>query len=201
MNGIDIIDEIYNQIDIDTYKYVDSDILRKLYLKYNCPVCLPNLMIAEVNNSDIRQCRNQEELALKVGWSLDLYHYPLTSPLVSIIIACYNGEKTIQRCLESLYNQTYQPLEIIVVDDGSVDNSFKIITDIFHQWEYCSKNLSYRIEKQKTNKGCYNARNFGLALASGELIGFQDEMILVLIIVFKIKLHLYINLVSILVLV
>lgn len=158
---------------------VDSDILRSIYRSYpnQCLVAYPNLMIADVTSSDIRHQRSQEQLAIKVGWGdLSNYHWPNQIPLVSIIVPCYQAEKTIQRCLNSILNQTYRPLELIVIDDGSQDQSFKIIGETFDRWQYHpkAKNISYHLIRHHQNQGCYAARNTGLKKAQGDLIAFQD---------------------------
>jgi glycosyltransferase involved in cell wall biosynthesis len=160
-------------------KVVDSQCLRELYRKYtkSCYVVYPNLVIADLTSSDIREPRSQTEMALKFRWGdLNLYHdYRL--PLVSIIIPCYQAEKTIERCLESMIAQTYRPLEIIAVEDGSTDSSFDKICQIFQKWLYdprASSAFSFQVYRHSQNKGCYPARNTGLGLAKGDLITFQD---------------------------
>ena len=88
-----------------------------------------------------------------------------SSPLVSIIIPCYNRENYITDALNSALNQTYENIEIIVVDDGSTDNSVAVLT------KYGDKiNLI-----QQKNKGVSAARNTGLRLASGDYIIFLDS--------------------------
>lgn len=86
---------------------------------------------------------------------------------VSIIIPIYNAENYIDRSLESIRNQTYQNLEIILVDDGSTDNSGKCC----EQWAL--KDSRIRTYHQK-NSGVSVARNTGLELASGEYVMFVD---------------------------
>ena len=51
----------------------------------------------------------------------------MEEPLVSIIVPVYNGERTIERCLRSIQNQSYRNIEIIVIDDGSMDHTGKVI--------------------------------------------------------------------------
>lgn len=86
-------------------------------------------------------------------------------PKISVIIPVYNCELYIERCLESLLNQTLQDLEIILVDDGSKDNSLKVI----------SKFSDSRIKQiSQENQGQSKARNAGLDIATGEFIGFVD---------------------------
>lgn len=84
---------------------------------------------------------------------------------VSIIIPLYNAEKYISECIESALNQTYKDIEIIIVDDGSTDNSFAIASQ-------------YKSEKVKLfsqdNKGAAAARNVGLSHATGNYIQFLD---------------------------
>lgn len=87
---------------------------------------------------------------------------------LSVIIPAYNAEKTIKRCLDSIINQTYSNLEIIVVDDGSKDNTFNIIN------EYMS--LDNRIIGIHTeNKGVSSARNTGISKATGKYLSFVDS--------------------------
>lgn len=89
-------------------------------------------------------------------------------PLISIIVPVYNVEKYIRRCVDSLINQTYKNLEIILIDDGSPDNSGAICD------EYAK--LDNRVKViHKENGGVSSARNVGLDSASGEYIGFMDS--------------------------
>lgn len=86
---------------------------------------------------------------------------------VSIIVPVYNKEKYIRKCLTSLMRQTLTEIEIIAVDDGSVDNSVKIIKEI-------SLEDHRIILLQKSNEGSGEARNAGLKIAKGEYILFVD---------------------------
>lgn len=88
---------------------------------------------------------------------------------VSVIIPVYNVELHLRRCLDSLVNQTLQDIEIIIVNDGSKDNSQNII-DEFHS-KYPDKIKYYIIE----NSGAAQARNYGLSSVEGEYIGFVDS--------------------------
>lgn len=87
--------------------------------------------------------------------------------LLSIIIPAYNIESYIGRCLDSLLNQTYEDLEIIVVDDGSTDNTLSIIK------EYCNKDDRITVI-HKENEGVSVARLTGMKKAKGEYVGFVD---------------------------
>lgn len=88
---------------------------------------------------------------------------------VSVIVPVYNVEKYIDKCLKSLVMQTLQEIEIIVVNDGSPDNSQKIIDK--YAKKYPEKIKSYIAE----NGGVGSARNFGLTKANGEYIGYVDS--------------------------
>ncbi len=86
---------------------------------------------------------------------------------VSIIIPVYNAEKTIEKCLESIINQKYENLEIILVNDGSTDNSKEILE------QYKEKD-SRIILINKENTGVSDTRNIGIEKATGDYIMFVD---------------------------
>ena len=85
----------------------------------------------------------------------------------SIIVPVYNVEKYIKKCIDSILNQTYKNYEIIIINDGSTDNSSKIINNY-------KKNKKIKIITQK-NKGLSAARNKGIKLATGDYILFIDS--------------------------
>lgn len=88
--------------------------------------------------------------------------------LITIVVPVYNVEKYIRKCLESIINQTYKNIEIILVDDGSIDNCGKICE------EY--KNKDNRITViHKENGGLSDARNVGIDNSNGEYICFIDS--------------------------
>jgi glycosyltransferase involved in cell wall biosynthesis len=89
----------------------------------------------------------------------------LTSPLVSIIIPLYNAESYIEQTIQSVIEQTYQHLEIIVVDDFSNDQSFDIVSNI--------KSDKIKLVKNK-KKGACAARNYGFELSKGDYIQYLD---------------------------
>ena len=88
--------------------------------------------------------------------------------LVSVIVPVYKVEKYLSKCLDSIVNQTYKNLEIILVDDGSPDNSGKICD------EYAQKDSRIKVI-HKENGGLSSARNAGLDIATGEYIAFADS--------------------------
>lgn len=88
-------------------------------------------------------------------------------PTISIIVPCYNVEKYLHKCLDSLINQTYNHIEVIMVDDGSPDNSGAICD------AYAAKDSRVRVIHKK-NGGVSAARNDGLAAATGEYVLFCD---------------------------
>lgn len=91
----------------------------------------------------------------------------ITDAKISVIIPVYNGETHLSRCIESVRMQTHKNLQIILIDDGSMDNSL-VICQQFAQ-------LDPRIEVYHTeNRGLVAARKYGLTLATGAYIGFTD---------------------------
>ena len=90
-------------------------------------------------------------------------------PKVSIIVPVYNVEKYIDKCLSSLVNQTLNDIEIIIVNDGSIDKSEQIIL------KYKEKYPSKIVYLKKENGGLSDARNFGMPYAKGNYIAFLDS--------------------------
>ena len=91
----------------------------------------------------------------------------MDNPLISIIVPVYNTEKYLRKCLDSIINQTYGNIEIILVDDGRKDTSGQICD------EYASKDSRIKAI-HKENGGVSSARNQGLAIAIGEWVLFVD---------------------------
>ena len=89
-------------------------------------------------------------------------------PAISVIIPIYNVEKYLRRCLDSVKNQTFPDWEAICVNDGSPDNSAEILE------EYAKKDARFKIVN-KENGGLSDARNAGMAVASGKYILYLDS--------------------------
>lgn len=92
----------------------------------------------------------------------------MSNPLISVIVPVFNAEKYIGRCIESILNQTISDIELILIDDGSPDNS-GVICD-----EYALKDSRIKVFHQK-NGGVCVARNTGLEHATGDYISFVDS--------------------------
>lgn len=92
----------------------------------------------------------------------------IKAALLSVIIPVYNVEPYLEQCLDSVVNQTYKNLEIICINDGSTDNSLKILE------KFRAKDERIKLIDQK-NGGASIARNVGLDLATGEYIAFVDS--------------------------
>ena len=91
----------------------------------------------------------------------------MAQPLVSIIVPVYNGEKTIERCLRSIQNQSYSNIEVLVVNDGSSDHTDRIIR------KYAQRDSRFRyIEKE--NSGVSDSRNVAMEEAKGDYFQFVD---------------------------
>ena len=89
---------------------------------------------------------------------------------LSVIVPVYNGEKTIKRCLLSLVSQDYSDMEILIINDGSEDNTLDIINEIIK--EYPQKVI--RVINKK-NQGLPQARKTGVMFSRGDFIGFVDS--------------------------
>ncbi len=88
----------------------------------------------------------------------------MNHPTISIIIPVFNTERYIEAAIQSIYDQKYTPMEIIVVDDGSTDNSGDIVRNY----------PDIIIHKFRNNKGAAAARNKGIRMATGTLLAFLD---------------------------
>lgn len=92
----------------------------------------------------------------------------MNNPLISVIVPVYKVEKYLMNCIDSIINQTYSNLEIILVDDGSPDKCAGICDD------YSRKDSRVKVV-HKINGGLSSARNAGLEIATGEYVGFVDS--------------------------
>lgn len=88
---------------------------------------------------------------------------------LSVIIPNFNTEQFISRCIESIINQSYKNLEVIIVDDCSTDNSLSIIN------EYASKYNNIKLIVNENNTGAGYSRNRGISVSTGSYIGFVDS--------------------------
>ena len=93
----------------------------------------------------------------------------MKEPKLSVIIAVYNTEKYVEKCLDSLLSQTYSNIELVVVNDCSTDGSLKILK------KYAKKYDNIILIDNKQNKGLSYSRNVGLENASGEYTGYIDS--------------------------
>ena len=96
-----------------------------------------------------------------------LMNLTMTTRKISVIIPTYNREKLIVNSLRSVLNQTYSNIEILIIDDGSTDNTKKEIDKI--------KDKRIKYIKLNKNSGSCNARNIGIKMAIGTYISFQDS--------------------------
>lgn len=84
-------------------------------------------------------------------------------PLITVVVAVYNGGKTLKQCLDSIVSQTYGSIQLIVIDGGSTDDSVGIIRGMSEEFYYWTS---------ESDKGIYNAWNKGLAKATGDWVCF-----------------------------
>ena len=113
--------------------------------------------------------RNPERMAKPVGCLNSARTGKGTRmPKVSVIVPCYNVEKYVARCLDSLISQTLQDIEIICIDDKSTDGTLDIVK------QYVARDRRVRLIAHDVNMGVAVARNDGMNIARGEYIGFVD---------------------------
>ena len=109
----------------------------------------------------------------------------MNNPLISVIIPAYNADKLITKTLDSILAQTYRPLEIIVVDDGSTDETAKVVKNYENNKLVNKVDTNHKITQinragiglvyiRQENRGPSKARNTGIKAAKGEYIAFLD---------------------------
>ncbi len=94
----------------------------------------------------------------------------VNSPLISVIMSVYNSEKYITESLISIFDQSFQDIEIVIYDDASTDNTWNIINDVVN--EFCCFNR--RLIRGERNIGCGAGRNIAIENACGKYIAIQD---------------------------
>ena len=155
----------------------DTGVLRD-YKKHN-KLCkdvdvtiYPFLAIADTYESTItNETRNLFTLSKKLEWNLNNFIFKGSTRKISVIFPLYNKEKTIILSIQSILNQSYSNIEIIIVDDRSTDSSVQKINNFLK--DYTGK-IKIILIQHEINKGYYAARNTGIKHAKGDYIAFQD---------------------------
>ena len=110
---------------------------------------------------EILECR--QVLYTNEAYFIDKAMKHETAPLISIIVAVFNGKATLQQCIDSVTQQTYPNKELIIIDGGSKDGTLELLEENRNQFSYWIS---------ESDRGIYNAWNKGLAQAQGEWICF-----------------------------
>lgn len=152
---------------------VDSGPLRYIIKNYKneCFMFNSSLVIADVTkiSKTTNFKRNLRDHCKLVHWQLQNIDFTRATLKVSVIIPNYNNGDKISFCLDSMLNQTYKNLEIIVCDDNSTDNSVDIIK------MYIDKYKQIKLIESDVNSGTYAMRNVGLKNATGFFIAICDS--------------------------
>lgn len=93
----------------------------------------------------------------------------MTGPLVSIVVPVYNAEATLRRCLDSIRSQSWQNIEVWLVNDGSTDGSAALCRD------YCARDPRFHLIDKEQNSGVADSRNRAVAAATGKYLQFADS--------------------------
>ena len=137
--------------------------------------CQANIKDAQIGDTYIIQSyilHNKEKFVNKISEEYTISEFDYKAPKekkISVIVPCYNNELLIPRCIDSILLSTFKDFELILIDDGSTDNSSKIV-----DW-YC-ENYPLTVTAVHTeNQGVALARNEGITRANGEYIYFADN--------------------------
>ena len=93
----------------------------------------------------------------------------METDMISVIIPVYNTAKYVGKCIESIINQSYKNLEILIIDDASTDSSFDICKD------YADTDKRIKIIRNDINIGLSGSRNIGIDISKGKYIAFVDS--------------------------
>jgi glycosyltransferase involved in cell wall biosynthesis len=141
-------------------------------IRNNCFACSDLLMTIEFKTDLFRLSRREHDLTLILELpSTDVYRIIRrmmdNGPLISVVVPAFNAAQTIRETLHSISVQTYRKLEVIVVDDGSTDDTATLVRN------HARNDPRFRVISQ-ANGGVASARNAGVRASSGELIAFID---------------------------
>lgn len=144
---------LFNMFEMNVDMY-----LEEIQNKHKCYVIHDNFMIADLNDSDISCRRDIEKYGAKFGWNNRKYYAE-----VSIIVPVFNSMNYLSDCLESIKNQTFKDFELIIVNDGSTDNTDEILQQFFIN----NPEMIISYIKHDNNMGLPAALNSGLKNSHG----------------------------------
>lgn len=145
--------DLFSKLEMNVDMY-----LEEIQNKYECFVIHENFMIADLTDSDISKSRDIEEYGKIFGWDNRKYYKE-----VSVIIPIYNGANYLLECLESIKTQTFNNFELIIVNDGSTDQTETILEAFFNE----NPKMTISYIKHEINKGLPSALNSGLLNSHG----------------------------------
>ena len=93
--------------------------------------------------------------------------------LASVVIACYKHEQYLEECLETVYQQTFADIELVIVDDHSPDKSFEVAQRVIRKRSFGKRFVSCKLLKNPQNLGAHYTWNRALSLTSGDNALFQ----------------------------
>ena len=184
LNDKNFSEQIHAELKASLIKYQSKDVwnknvsemLRQLPQKHTVKILNPKDDINEINDLAVyvnvitdKNFREETDVSRYTEENIkNILKAKPKSVKVSVIVPVYNAEKYLNKCLDSLINQTLKDIEIIVIDDFSTDNSLKILED------YAKNDNRIKLIKQRENCGQGTARNLALNIAGGEYIMFLD---------------------------
>lgn len=131
--------------------------------------CLDCYGLSRLDLKNKNESPNATNLIVKNSVNCHLTPYPNDMPLVSILMTTFNSVAFVKNAVESLLNQTYKNIEIIIVDDASSDNTYEFLQTLAKQYQ------NIRVYKLLINAGTYVAKTVALGHANGEFITCQDS--------------------------
>lgn len=159
--GITGYSQVSGRYKLNIFEKIEHDIyyVNNVSILFDIKVIIKTIFTIFRSNSYIYDYQKEIDMLKKQEYDFN--------PLVSIIVPNYNKEKYIEKCIDSVLKQSYTNYELIIVDDGSTDNSIDIIN------RYNSNKI--KLIKLSKNTGIANARNKGIKCANGRMICFLDS--------------------------